>query len=201
MLRWLAVMSGDVVRVSELAMRTTGWLQEALGNPDARANVNTIGAYGAYLKIVREKEYRRGGKLVAYRIDKGRVRRMLRLIEDDAEMGALCWTGRAIHTWVAEVTRRAASWGEGDWYVGWAAEARDRDRQDVVRRLMRLGVHHVFLRVHEYGRESARYVPAPPRVMLSLAWDEQVPWVVEGEGGFQRDRMREATIVPPWGVV
>jgi hypothetical protein len=37
-------------------------------------------------------------------------------------------------------------------------------------------------------------------VMLSLAWDEQVPWVVEGEGGFQRDRMREATIVPPWGV-
>jgi hypothetical protein len=167
MLRWLAVLPGDLVRVSELAMRTTYWLREALGNQEARANAVMLGAYGAYLKVVREKEYRRARYLVAYRVDKERVKRMLRLIEDDTEMGALCWTGRAIHNWVK----------------GTLASKRDSAEQR--RRLGLLGVHYVYWS----GERWYDFAEAPPRVMLSQAWDVPVPWK---EG---------ATIVPPWGVV
>jgi hypothetical protein len=167
MLRWLAVLPGDLVRVSELAMRVTYWLQEALNNPDVRANAVMLGAYAGYLRLVREKVYRRGRRLVAYRVDKERAKRMLRLVEEDVEMGALCWTGRAIHNWVK----------------GALASKRDSDERG--RRLGRLGVHYVYWS----GERWYDFAEAPPRVMLSQAWDVPVPW----KGG--------ATIIPPWGVV
>jgi hypothetical protein len=158
MLRWLAVLPGDVVRVSELAMRVTYWLQEALNNPDVRANAVMLGAYAGYLRLVREKEFRRGRRLVAYRVDKGRVRRMLRLLEEDVELGALCWTGRAIHNWVGVAVRR-------------------KDDASMLR-LRRLGVHYVYL----FREGSWHFDVAPVRVMLSQAWDRVVPWK-EGQGG------------------
>jgi hypothetical protein len=152
MLRWLAVLPGDLVRVSELAMRTTYWLQEALNHPDARANAVMLGAYAGYLRLVREKEFRRGRRLVAYRVDKARVQRMLRLLEEDVELGALCWTGRAIYGWVGAAVRKT---------------------DDASRlRLRRLGVHYVYL----FREGSLHFDVAPARVMLSQAWDKPVPW-------------------------
>ncbi len=115
--------------------------------------------------------------MVAYRVDTGRVRRMLRLIEDDVEMGALCWTGRAIHSWVRALTARKG--GDNNWR--W--------------RLGRLGVHYVCVE----NPQTMHFAVAPPRVMLSQAWDVPVPWEVEGEGG--RRLVRGATVEPPWGVV
>jgi len=174
MLRWLSVLPGDVVRVSELAMKTTNWLQRALNNPGARANAVMLGAYAHYLKVVKEKEYRRARHLVAYRVDKERVRCMLRLLEDDVEMGALCWTGRAIHNWVRDV---CASRRGGD---------------DVQGMLGRMGVHYV----HVWIPRKLYWAVAPPRVMLSQAWDVRVPWVVvDAAGG--RKAMQGVIVVPP----
>jgi len=174
MLRWLSVLPGDVVRVSELAMKVTDWLQRALRNPGAKANAVMLGAYAYYLKVVKEKEYRRARNLVAYRVDKERVRLMLRLLEDDVEMGALCWTGRAIHNWVRDV---CASRRGGD---------------EVRAMLGRMGVHYV----HVWVPRNMYWDVAPPRVMLSQAWDVRVPWVVVDAVGGRR-AVQGVIVVPP----